>query len=43
MEEERKKDRGRKKLTVEKGEREGENGLKPLAIERKVEEVRSQV
>lgn len=41
VEEKRKQDRGRERLNVEKGEREGEKGLKPLAIEQKVEKVQS--
>ena len=43
MEENRKQDSGREKLNVEEGEVEGEKGLKPLAIEQKVETVQSQV
>lgn len=38
----RKQDRGGKKLKVEEDEREGEKGLKPLAIEQKVEKGQSQ-
>lgn len=36
-------DRRREKLNVEKGESEGEKGLKPLAAEQKIEKVQSQV
>jgi len=42
VEEKKMQDRGREKLNVKKGEREGEKGLKPLATEQKVEKVQSQ-
>lgn len=43
VEEKRMQDRRREKLNVEKGESEGEKGLKPLAAEQKIEKVQSQV